>query len=229
MKRRVLITKDQATIKVNEEGRKSVEGIKKAQKEVGELLWVVTRSRPGLMYAVSRMGSSITRNPQKVSEIADQTKGYLKGRESESLCYEKKGEDEELLLECYSDSSFSPDGEESHGSILLLLEGTPIFWRSGRKALVTLSTAETKLMEMVDGISAGEAVFVLVKEVFKKVKCVLWSDSQSPISILTTEGGNWRTRHLKMRSSYARLARGAQSMRSDDSGHRNEGISITKV
>lgn len=29
---------------------------------------------------------------------------------------------------------------------------------------------------------------------------------QSAISILTTEGGNWRTRHLKMRSSYARLA-----------------------
>lgn len=35
MKRRVPITKDQATIEVNEEGRKSVEEIEKAQKEVG--------------------------------------------------------------------------------------------------------------------------------------------------------------------------------------------------
>ena len=29
--------------------------------------------------------------------------------------------------------------------------------------LLALSTAETELMEMVDGMSAGEAVFVLVK------------------------------------------------------------------
>ena len=206
VKRKIPITKDQTTIEAEDEGKRTPEGIRKAQKEVGELLWVVTRSRPDIMYSVSRMGSNITRNPTKVSDIADQTKGYLKGREQEGLCYERKGEEEELLLECYSDSSFSPDGEESHGSYLILLEGTPIFWRSGRQALVTLSTAETELMEMVDGMSAGEAVFVLVKEVFKKVKKVLWSDSQSAISILTTEGGNWRTRHLKMRSSYARQA-----------------------
>lgn len=84
-------------------------------------------------------------------------------------------------------------------------------------------------MEMVDGMSAGEAVFVLVKEVFKKVKCVLWSDSQSAISIL-----NHRRRQLEDETfedeillrqtggDERRLAR-AQSRRSDDSGHRNEG------
>ena len=206
LKKKVPITRDQAAIEIEDEEKKSAEDIRRAQREVGELLWVVTRSRPDLMYSVSRMGSNITRNPRKVSEIAAQVKGYLRGREDEGLCYQRRSEDEELLLECYSDSSFAPEGEESHGSFLILLDGMPIFWRSGCQALVTLSTAETELMEMVDGMSAGEAVFVLVKEVFKKVRRVLWSDSQSAISILTTEGGNWRTRHLKMRSSYARQA-----------------------
>ena len=78
---------------------------------------------------------------------------------------------------------------------------------------MTLSTAETELMEMVDGMSAGEAVFVLVKEVFKKVKSVLWSDSQSAISILTTEGGNWRTLLRQTGGDERRLASGAQSRR----------------
>ena len=205
-KKRVPITRDQATIEIEDEEKKSAEDIRKAQKEVGELLWVVTRSRPDLMYPVSRMGSNITRHPRKVTEIASQVKGYLKGREEEGLCYQRRSVDEELLLECYSDSFFAPEGEESHGGFLILLDGMPIFWRSGRQALVTLSTAETELMEMIDGMSAGEAVYVLVKEVFKKVRRVLWSDSQSAISILTTEGGNWRTRRLKMRSSYARQA-----------------------
>ena len=56
MKRRIPITRDQSTVEVEEE-KKTMEDIKKSQKEVEELLWVVTRSRPGLMLAVSRMGS----------------------------------------------------------------------------------------------------------------------------------------------------------------------------
>lgn len=31
-----------------------------------------------------------------------------------------------------------------------------------------------------------------------------WTDSQSAAAILVNEGGSWRTRHLKMRSGYAR-------------------------
>ena len=205
-RKRIPITRDQAAMLPEKGVKVTAEDIKKSQKVVGELLWIVTRSRPDVMFSVSRMGANITKNPQKVIEASEQTKGYLKGREEEGICFKRNYEDDEVLLECYSDSSFAPEGEESHGCFIILLDGIPIFWRSGRQGMVTLSTAETELMEMVEGMVAGEAVVVIAQEVFKKVRKVLWSDSQSAISILTTEGGNWRTRHLKMRSSYARQA-----------------------
>lgn len=81
-------------------------------------------------------------------------------------------------------------------------------------------------MEMVEGMAAGEAVVVIAQEVFKSARKILWSDSQSAISILTTEGGNWRTRHLKMRSAYARQAvmRGEWSV-----GHKPGEIMIADI
>eukprot|EP00434_Breviolum_minutum_P006947 symbB.v1.2.006133.t1/scaffold365.1/size219215/8 len=224
-KRKIPITRDQTAMLAGRNEKPTAEDIKLSQKLVGELLWVVTRSRPDVMYSVSKMGSNITKNPKGVIETACQTKGYLIGKEEEGIGF-KKIEGDELLLECYSDSSFAPEGEESHGCYIILLGGSPIFWRSGKQGVVTLSTAETELMEMVEGMAAGEAVVVIAQEVFKSVRKILWSDSQSAISILTTEGGNWRTRHLKMRSSYARQAvmRGEWSV-----GHKPGEIMIADI
>ena len=51
---------------------------------------------------------------------------------------------------------------------------------------------------------AGESIGVILDELFKPVVRMAWTDSQSGMTILTAEGGSWRTRHLRMRSSYAR-------------------------
>lgn len=106
---------------------------------------------------------------------------------------------------------------------------------SGRQALVTLSTAETELVEMVDGgwnVSWRSGQEVLVREVFKKVRRVLWSLCHFDSHQVT--GGNWRTRHLKMRSSYTRLAvmrvaGRTQGWRGYDYRHWNEGIGIPTI
>ena len=64
-RRRIPITRDQA-MDIEEEVMEAdgrAERVRDAQKGVGELLWMVTRSRPDLMFAVSKMGSGILRNP----------------------------------------------------------------------------------------------------------------------------------------------------------------------
>lgn len=134
-RRKIPITRDQTAMLVGRNEKPTAEDIKLSQKLVGELLWVVTRSRPDVMYSVSKMGSNITKNPKGVIETACQTKGYLIGKEEEGIGF-KKIEGDELLLECYSDSSFAPEGEESHGCYIILLGGSPIFWRSGNKELL---------------------------------------------------------------------------------------------
>ena len=85
-----------------------------------------------------------------------------------------------------------------------MLGATPIFWRSGRQGFVTLSTAEAELTEIVEGMIAGESIFVILAELFPKISKLVKTDSMSAQAILANEGGNWRTRHLRLRCSFAR-------------------------
>ena len=145
------------------------------------------------MYGVSRMGSNVLKNPVKVMELGEQMKGYLKRTQEEGLRYQV-GFKEEIVLQAYSDASFSPEGSESHGSFLSLLEGSPIFWRVGHTFNMT---------EVIEALTAGESIAVMVQELFELVTKMAYTDSQAAEAILTCDGGSWRTRHFRLRSSLA--------------------------
>ena len=193
--RKIPITKDMS--EEPETGETSAELVKMA------LLWLVTRTRPDLMYSVSRMGSMVLKAPKRVLQIGRQVKGFIKGTMLEGLKFQPGG-DEEGVLEVFTDASFSPGGEDSHGAVVVCLNGAPIMWRCGRQGPTTLSTAESELQEMVEGMVAGESCYSLVQEICPQTCRLLWSDSQSALSILGAEGGSWRTRHLRLRSNHAR-------------------------
>ena len=107
-------------------------------------------------------------------------------------------------LSLFTGASFAPGSEESHGSFVVLLGSSPVFWRSGRQGFVTLSTAEAELTDIIDGMVAGESIHVILQEVFPDVPKVLKTDNMPALSILTGDGGSWRTRHLRLRPAYAR-------------------------
>lgn len=109
--------------------------IRTAQRVVGELLWLVTRTRPDVMYSVSRLGSNILKNPQAVAEVGSQAKGFLRSTKDLGLKY-KVGEDQEMVLSVYTDASYAPSAEESHGCCLVMVGQNPIFWRCGRQSTV---------------------------------------------------------------------------------------------
>ena len=202
--RRTPITRDQSIMEEDPE-TPALHQVRRCQKEVGELLWLVTRTRPDLMFSVARMGANVTKATKSVLETASQTRDYLKRTVVKGLMIGEQKE-REVCIQAFADASFSPDGEESHGSYVVFANDSPLFWRSGRQTTVTLSTAESELTELVEAISAGEAVAVIVSELFQDIKKFAWSDSQSALAILVNEGGNWRTRHLRMRAAYTRQA-----------------------
>ena len=202
-KRKIPISRELAAELVDPEEEVLSEEIRRAQKAVGELLWLLTRSRPDLMYVMARMCSQVTKCPRKVVDVADQVKGYLRGSPSEGLRFEK-GQDDEVKLRVYTDASFSPDGTESHGCVIVLLGTTPISWKSGRQSMVALSTAESELMEVVEGFALGEAAAVLVEEIVGEVVRTSYTDSQAAQAVMVNEGGSWRTRHLRMKAAHAR-------------------------
>ena len=158
--RKIPVTRDQVHIE-EPSSPPTIDQVRGAQRCIGEVLWLLTSSRPDLMYGVGRMGSNVLRNRVKVMEIGEQMKGYLKRTAEEGLRYEVEF-NEEINLQAYSDASFSPEGAESHGSFLILLEGSPIFWRAGRQSMVTLSTAESEMTEVIEAMTAGESVAVIV-------------------------------------------------------------------
>ena len=68
---------------------------------------------------------------------------------------------------------------------------------------MTLSTAESELVEVVEGMIGGESVHVILSELDDMPK-IAYTDSQSALAVLVNQGGSWRTRHLRLRASYAR-------------------------
>ena len=202
--RQVPISRDQALMEPEPSESVTPEKIKLAQQHVGELLWLVTRSRPDLMFAVACMGANLTKAPSKVSAVAAQCRGYLKSDEDGGLRFAYQEPGTTFNLEAYSDASFSPTGGPSHGCLVILLNGAAVFWRSGKQQLITLSTAECELVEFVNTITAGESIAVVLQELTTKIRKIGWCDSRAALGILENEGGNWRTRHLRFRSAYVR-------------------------
>ena len=200
--KKVPITRDQGQLPDQEEHR-TPELVKLAQKATGEMLWLVTRTRIDLMYAVSKMGSNVTKSPRKVLQIYEQIKGYLKKTVYHGLCFDGAAP-EMMMIEAMADASFAPDGDVSHGAFIIEVGQCPVFWRSGRQSFVTLSTAEAEMMEVIESMVAGESIGAIADELFGSLSRKSWTDSQSALAILTTDGGSWRTRHLRLRAAAAR-------------------------
>ena len=200
--KKIPITRDQALMTLDA-SPPTLEKVRECQKVVGELLWVLTRTRPDLMYSISRLGPNVTKATSSVLEAANQVQGYLLKTCAEGLRYQDD-EKEPIKIQVFSDVSYAPSDEESFGCFIITLNRAPFFWRSGRQHLVTLSTAEAELAELVEAMTAGESVAAIVDELIGYVPRGAFTDSQSALAIITTDGGNWRTRHLRTRASYAR-------------------------
>lgn len=108
--KRIPLTRDQSAMEPDG-AEITPELIRLCQKAVGEVLWLTTRARPDIMFAVSRMGSSSTRAPNAVLAAALQLKGYLMATSEEGLMFNVK-EGEVPTLTVFTDAGFAPDSQE---------------------------------------------------------------------------------------------------------------------
>ena len=179
--------------------------LRSAQTIAGELLWLMTRSRPDICYAVSLMTRLLHRRPSYVVELGRHVVRYLAESKSMGLKFEsgKRGS-EELLVK--TDTSFAPpvDGYRS-------VQGTAIFhgdhllqWSSGRQAFVTLSTAEAELVGYVDGFQQGQSIDGLLKIFGFHTYKRLQGDCKAALAQINSDATAWRTRHLRLRASRLR-------------------------
>lgn len=78
-------------------------------------------------------------------------------------------------LNIYTDASF---GEVCVGCHLVMWDSSILLWKSGKQSVVTTSTAESKLVEILEGALAGDAVRVVLEEALDvKARAVSFTDN----------------------------------------------------
>ena len=185
------------------------EQVKEAQRIVGELLWLVTRSRMDLMYVTAKLARWVLRAPRMVSKLSKQVWGYLRRTLHQGLLFlpdPGKGwaGEPQKGLEAFSDASFAPGGQHSIGAVVIQWNGAPMMWRAGKQPFPTMSAAESELTEATEAMLMGDAFDALVSDVFGGYPKSLLIDNQAAIQLISEESGAWRTRHLRLRANHLR-------------------------
>ncbi|OLP86021.1 Retrovirus-related Pol polyprotein from transposon TNT 1-94 [Symbiodinium microadriaticum] len=198
-----------------------LERVRLAQKLVGEVLWVSTRSRPDLCYAVSRLGQLLTKQVEYTITAAENLIRYLRATMHYALVYGNKDHAQhekghvgdnamplavdrsDDLVELFADASFSPGVERSQTGVVVTWAGAVLGWMSIRQPTISLSTAEAELNATVDAITLGQSVLPLVRELLQGgVACVTYNDNIGCCTLLQQPQGCWRTRHLRIRAKW---------------------------
>ena len=194
---------------VDDEKEITTEEVREAQRVVGELLWLVTRTRMDLMYVTSRLSQMVLRAPREVLRASKQVWAYLKKTASQGLLFTPDagvgwaGECE-LGLQAYSDASFAPGGGHSIGAVIIKWNGSPMLWRAGKQPFPTLSAAEAELTEATEALLMGDSFDAILTDIFENYPESLMIDNQAAIQLISEENGAWRTRHLRLRAGHLR-------------------------
>ena len=196
---KVPISKELASFTVEESDVKPDDyTVHQAQQLTGEVLWVAQRSRPDLSFTTALMSTLCTRAPYRVLEVGYKALGYLKRTANYKL--RVAWIDSPLTMFC--DAAYAPQSERTHGGWMVEFSSVPVVWRSGRQALITLSTAESELLAMTDGAIALKGVECLLADLgFQIGAREIASDSLAALGI-SSGASSWRTRHLRIRAGW---------------------------
>ncbi|CAE7227836.1 GIP [Symbiodinium sp. CCMP2456] len=178
-----------------------------AQRYVGELLWLGTRTRPDVMFVVSHAASCVSKKPGYVVRLGQRVMAYLAGTTDLKMTMGPVNMPEQLELIAFTDASYAPFGRRSFGAAVITFLGSPIAWKAGRQSFVTLSVMESELYAATQGCTLLNSVYALLQELCPQGVCrVLAVDNTSAVSMLSGGHGSQRTRHLKIRAHYVREA-----------------------
>ena len=132
--------------------------VREAQAIAGSLLWLSTRSRPGLTYGVSALSRLVTKKPMKAIEVGRILMAYVKGNPGD-LRYPREIHDKwgvrgqlkvqrrDRLIEVFADIAYSAGPRHrSVQGLVICFAGAPISWQSSTQPFATRSTAESELV-----------------------------------------------------------------------------------
>ena len=173
---------------------------------VGCLLFAQTLSHPDISYVVSTV-AQFSANPQRSHyQAVMRIFRYLAGTLDLALCF--GNHDGPLVLEGYGDADYAGDitDRKSRTSTVLLLNGAPISWCSGKQNCVATST--TKSEYIAAGSTTKDIIWhrrLLSNLRFEQSKATrLFSDNQSAIRLVHNPEFHSRTKHIDITHHFLR-------------------------
>ena len=194
-----------------EEEGASLEKIREAQGLAGELTWISCRSRPDISFSVSKIARMLSRRPEAAIRAARQVIGYLLHTRAYCLHYggptdpELEGhllrQRESSVVETFTDASFGVESGRSQSGVIVTSGGCVVGWLSLTQPFTTLSTCESELIAACEGLTLTQALLPLWSESLgSKPAWYAYTDSVACAAVLIYPSGNWRTKHLRLRS-----------------------------
>ena len=188
----------------DEQGDPDPGQVKQAQRIAGELLWLVTRTRPDIGYATAHVCGAALKSPAAALRLGKMVMRYLAATPTWGLTYNGVGEP----VEAFSDASFAPQGDRSFGCVTTTTYGGFAAWRMTKQPTVVLSAAEAELVELVNASQQAAGLQAWVEEASPEDSgkpLILRVDNTAACGLATTAPGSWKTRHLKVKARHLRF------------------------
>ena len=105
---------------------------------------------------------------------------------------------------CYTDASWSPEGDYSHQAVAIYYDTNLVAWQSQRQSLVALSSAEAELIASVWGNRLALSLYgQLMEMILDKPTYITYCDNAAVVQLTQQlSASKTRTRHLSMRASW---------------------------
>ena len=175
--------------------------IKIGQRLLGGLLWLSTRTRPDLAFAVSSAAQVLTKDIGLLKVKLRHLLQYLSTTQTLALLYPYPRDREMTDFAVFSDSSFAPSGKHSQSGYIIHLSFANtrhlIHWQSLRETKIAESSAEAELYALATARKFARNFRLLIQESFSTSFVMsLRCDNTAAISMLEEPG--WRTRYISI-------------------------------
>ena len=178
----------------------------KYQSAIGSLLYLSTRSRPDIAFAVGKAARYCSQPSNSHWSAVKRVLRYLKGTTCLGLLYRP----DELNLTGYSDADWAGDTEDrkSTSGYVFMMSGSAVSWRSKKQSSVALSTAEAEYVAL--SCAAQEAMWLrqlfsnLLQDYKLSEPTTIYEDNQSAICMAKNNQSHGRSKHVDIKYHFVR-------------------------
>uniref|UniRef100_T1JBW6 Reverse transcriptase Ty1/copia-type domain-containing protein n=1 Tax=Strigamia maritima TaxID=126957 RepID=T1JBW6_STRMM len=176
------------------------------QELLRRLMYLAVHTRPDISYTLGAL-SQYNNGPKEIHMNAlKRVMRYLKGTENYMLKYEKG----QSNIHAYTDASWDKTKDARSFSGYVIKDGSSVIhWRSKKQETVAMSTTESELNAMSEGVKELKWMMDLAEELEQrkeKKKATLFCDSANAINIVKNKNQKSRTKYLNRKVCHVREA-----------------------